>query len=225
MKCLISFLKNQTVIYFVSLLPLLCAHGENRFPQIPLMPARLNSYVREMSSAHHPRTLRSQTVSHSLALGLEAAVLGKASNARNEIFGLGLLYGARAFLDFPLASFTLRPSVGYFQKSEGVASFGYTLHGFEAGLGLYSDVIDSPDFRWHVGVDQRVDYLANSVSVLGTSEFGSAGYRYRVGPASGISFPVGDDLALGLGIEVTVVPQTPLTPYFGLTSGLIYNLK
>lgn len=155
--------------------------------------------------------------------GLELGSLGIANQSSNDLLGLQLLYGLRANAIFPLSSrFFLKPSLGYFFKSESEGSVSVFQSAIEAGLGAHYALLIKKGWFLHAGVTQRADYLFSRISIAGASGSTPASFRYRVGPSAGLRIKVGKSTDLSIDAEGGVIPFDEMRAFASFSSGLIF---
>ena len=157
------------------------------------------------------------------AWGIELGTTGIRNQSSSDLLGLQLLFGLRANAIFPMSSrFFLKPSLGYFFKSESEGSVSVFQSAIEAGLGAQYALLMKKGWLWHAGVSQRVDYLFSRISIAGTSGSTPASFRYRVGPSTGLRIKVGSSTDLTFDTEGGVLPFDGMRAFASFSSGLIF---
>ncbi len=190
-------------------------------PPVPLMPPKVHNIGSDTTAtAMEPRTAR-----RAWGLGAELGLLGRRSGSGSDVLGMQLFFGGRVFARIPLwDSFTIKPSIGYFRKSQGEGGAGVTEQAFEGGLVAHYSILQAQSLRWLAGISQRFELSTSTINVPGTSSSESA-FRYRVGPSTGIAYGLTPDVSLLTDLEVTFAVTNEARAFFGLTAGLVYYLR
>lgn len=188
-------------------------------PPPPLLPP----------SEEAPRVSQKKTLSKSVsrsekkALGFELGTLGIGDKSSSDLLGLQLLFGLRAQSVFPLSSrIFLKPSLGYFFKSESEGGVSVFQSAVELGLGAQYILFMKKGWLLHAGISQKMDYVFSKISIAGASGSTPGSLRYRAGPSTGARIKVGLSTDLTLDLEGGVVPFENLRPFAGFSSGLIF---
>lgn len=169
------------------------------------------------------KSIQKKTRAERQAWGFELGTLGIRNNSSGDLLGLQLLFGLRANMIFPLSSrFFLKPSVGYFFKSESEGSVSIFQSSIEAGLGAQYALLMKKGWLWHAGISQKADYLFSRISIAGASGSTPASFRYRVGPSTGMRFRIGSSTDLTFDFEGGVIPFDEMRAFAGFSSGLIF---
>jgi len=192
---------------------------------------------REVTYSRRPREYRKKeyrrtryrpqpsSTNQDLRLGLEVGTLGRKNNAGSNVLGMQLLWGGRGYAFWPIhPQFILKPSLGYFFKTEGTSQVGVTQHNIEIGASaLYAPWPDH-EFQWNVGIAQRIDVLFGKISAFNASNTSAAGFRYRAGAVNTFHFPVSNRFKLGADLEIGMAFSSPIKPYAGLTAGFMFEI-
>lgn len=215
-------MKNPAILLYVLVLicsPALSRPARNRVPLLPIQDARSVLVLRNQN----PTTLASSHSEKSTTLlGLELATLGVGKNSNNDIFGLELLYGFRGLIHFSLSrSFILRPSLGYFTRSQGTETTGVTQHLAEASLAGY--FIPNPDgnLKGLFGMVSVIELHLSRLSAPANAVNTPLSLQYRLGPSLGLLYPLKNyflsvELQGGIAISDQIKPFSGLGLGFGL---------
>jgi len=159
-----------------------------------------------------------------IGVGLELGLMGKGQNLGAETSGLNAMPGGRIIGIIPFKRvFAVKPSIGYFWKTEGTSSIGVTQKMFE--LGVLTEYIPHPEsvFQGRFGLAQKLDVLSSTIYANGVSEGSVASKtRYRVGPNLGLKVKLGDTLDMSTNLEVTFPFGSYSRTHIGMTAGVIY---
>jgi hypothetical protein len=190
--------------------------------------SRAPSYARVMSGPYHTRS------GPATLLGFELGTLGRSTSTSPDALGLKLMWGGRAFLVLPVAKRVfLKPSLGFFYRRESAAKVAISEHMGEAGLNVQYAFSQDRGINWMAGLVSRfeVSFSKTSISALtasaaptSTSSSSAALLRYRLGPSLGLTYKVTPDIGLLIDTEVTFSFSSPVKPYAGFVSGLIFKL-
>ena len=193
-----------------------------RSPLVQLLPPR--------AFASRPAVIqerKEEKRSAPISLALELGALGRQESTRNDVLGMQVLLGGRISAKLPMLfqSFYLKPSIGYFRKSEVVAQTSVTQNVFEGGLGLHFLLANTESVGWSLGVSNRFDLASSTLSVLDSSASSGSTWRYRVGPAMGLSFGLTETLRWVTDVELSFDVSQGGRQYGGLTTGISFSLE
>lgn len=212
--------------------------------QVPLMPPR--SLVRgtergEMPTrvSYRPRPSMpatpystvtagsSERGSHSaLGIGAELGLLGRgAGGTGSDVLGLQFLWGGRAFVRVPVwGEISLRPSLGYFRRSEGSGGAGVTQNQFELGVDAEYSLLHQGRTRISAGIASRLDLLLSTFHALADSSSNPLTTRFRVGPKAGLLVGLDPRWSFSWNAEVTFGLTQPSRTYMGTALGIVRYL-
>lgn len=182
----------------------------------------------ERKSASTPTTVqyrdRSPYDRPASQMGVEFGIVGRRQSTSGDFLGMQALLGARAFLWLPVYNtFSIKPSFGYFFKKETQGSVTVNQNHLEGGLGLLITVLQEEDFKWNLGLSNRITRATSTSSVFTNSASGPSEIFLRSGPATGLLIRLGGRLHLAADFEYTWSFERPTRSYMGLTSGLAYE--
>lgn len=218
------------------LLTLFSYNAFARRAAVPLMPPKEDSAQEGRTfadaSAKEGRTFassvkysyREQGESRTL-LGVEFGAIARKSSSKADLLGMQFLVGGRALAIIHLSDrWSVKPSFGYFTRSESVASVKVTQQNFEAGLSAQYQVLSRKGLAWLVGLSQRLDLSQSSITVLSSSGKTPSSLLYRIGPATGLAIDIGDSMKLLTDLEFSFLIATPSRLYSGITAGIAFGL-
>lgn len=194
--------------YFFFLL-ILTTVAEARYRAVPLMPPRTTAAESTRLKATKTNVNASQETLASIAFGM----YGGGGLSSQEALGFQWLWGGK--IDYRIFVLTsrlrLRPSLGYFRKSESEGSVTISQNVIDIGLGADWLIVKSRVVDLSLGLYNHLDLLLSHVSVYGTSGNSPLGTRYRVAPLVGTQFHLSKSLVLAMDAEYGVIPQTGRT--------------
>ena len=195
---------------YLILLLIFCSIAEARYRAVPLMPPPRNTAA-ESTKLKATKT-NSNTSAETLA-SIQFGMYGGGGLSSSEAFGLQWLWGGK--IDYRISVLTdrlrIRPSLGYFRKSETEGSVSIAQNVVDIGLGADWLLIKSKYADLSLGLLNHVDLVFSNVSLYGTSGTSPLGMRYRLAPLVGTQLHLSKTLVLAADLEYGMIPQTART--------------
>lgn len=167
---------------------------------------------------------RTTRTSRPVELGGEVGMLGRRQETKADFMGTQAFFGGRIFANFPLREkFSLKPSLGYFQKSEKTGSVSVTQRSIEGGLLANYAVVDNSTVIWDLGLSNRLQYATSTISVYDASDSTPGQFYFRLGPATSLSVKMSECRVI-FGYEYTWAFTTPTRGYSYLSAGFAFSL-
>ena len=217
-------------LFSILLLTSLSALARNPMPLMPEPEVAPRQYASSRTRTQNDYTMKSKARSEfdeKSMLGLEFGAVGKSSSTKADILGMQALIGGRLFWRMPIPvieDFYFKPSVGYFRRSENQGIVGIAQHSVEGGVVIQYALSNRRNFRWMVGLGQRMEALFSNISIGRVSGGGDPAFIYRLGPTTGFAFGVGQNMELVFDAELNFALVTPNQTYGGLTAGIAFGL-
>lgn len=189
---------------------------------VPLMPRKLELASHSRSEAVYHRSYARRSPKNRGGWGIEVGTLGKKNSTDSSVMGMQLMVGGRVMADFQVWDrIGLRPSVGFFTRSQGEAKVSVAENTIElGGLALY-DLTPNSRGKVFVGLANRLDLQFTSISVLESSDSSPLLFNYRVGPTVNFEIPVGGTTRILFNLEATFAPRDSFRPFASATIGFI----
>jgi hypothetical protein len=209
-------------LLFISMAFVTAVPAFARRPFIPLLPPRESASVLETRRTE--RTVR-KTRSAPTQLGFEFGSILRTTGSGSDLLGIQLMMGGRIAMRLrPWPYIYLRPSLGYFRKSESAGNVTVAQNLFEAGLNAQYGLSSQRDIKVLIGISQRFDGTFTATSVGETGQGSPWLFRYRAGPSAGISFRMNDSTTLTADAEYTFGLTRPLRNFGGASVGLLFDI-
>lgn len=115
--------------------------------------------------------------------GIEGGFLGRKNSSEGKTLGMQWMYGGRFVMDYVWRyRWHLRPSLGYYHRSQGENSTSVSEHNFELGASVLYNLFPNRRSTLMAGLANRVDGLISSITILNSTDTVPLTFRYRVGP-------------------------------------------
>ncbi|MFM8314947.1 MAG: hypothetical protein ACKOA8_11745 [Deltaproteobacteria bacterium] len=202
---------------------LICTWAQARLPKtVPLLPPRETG---NSVGSNKKSVQLSDRQKNNLLASVDLGMLMRSDSTSSDLLGMQLFWGGRLSVRFPIGvpAFYLKPSLGYFFKKQSEGAVSVFQHVIEGGLSAQYGVINQGQFQWLLGVSNRLDLSISTINVYNQSTSGN-GFRYRVGPNSGIQISITREIKFTSDFEMTFSVSGPTRVFGGLTSGLAFEL-
>lgn len=198
------------------------ARSRNR-RKVPLMQPRLQELAYGPVPVYYTNSTAVRSASpRDGGWGAEFGTLGRRNSTDGSVLGMDLMIGGRIIADFPLwKRVSIKPSLGFFTRSEGEAAVNVSEHTIEVGGSLIYDLTPYRKGRIGIGLANRIDLQTVTITALSSSGSSPLVLNYRLGPTLNFEIPVGGQTRLTINAEGTVSPNDKWRSFAGLTLGFI----
>lgn len=115
--------------------------------------------------------------------GLEGGFLGRKNSSEGKALGMQWMTGGRFVMDYAWRyRWHIRPTLGYYHRSQGENSSSVSEHNFELGASILYNLFPNRRSSVMVGIANRIDGLISSITILDSTETIPLTFRYRMGP-------------------------------------------
>lgn len=156
--------------------------------------------------------------------GFDVGFLMEKQNSNGALLGLAYSPGARVAFFFPMGSaYAIKPSFGYFRRSDGTASVGVTENRFELGANLLYAPRPRSKAAILAGLATRMDVNLTKISAFEDSDTAMS-LSFRLGPTVGTELLVGGANTLTIELDLTFDVGNAFRLHPALTMGLRFPL-
>ncbi len=207
------------------------AEGRTRRARPELMPNDIafttasnstkKSVRRTGASEYGAETEKESAGAGQMAFGAQVGFLGKTNSTSADALGLQMAWGLRLIARIPVwERFYIKPSLGYFRRSQGAGSSSLTENTFELGGTIQYALLRGSRVKLLVGLAQRLDAFTVKIDIASATTSSPLTFGYRLGPEVGVAFGLSRSISLVIDTDVTFGTRT----HVGLAAGFLFFL-